>query len=208
VRIIATLFALTCLALWYPVKIYLPIQATERIDPRPAGEITSQFNLIEEVNIQGPLQKEFLPYQGALCVGLRFATFKRANDGEIEVLWQEGRETKSWRVESDALDYNELRYFCPGKNFDPASPFIISVRGRVGVSGKSPTVWLTSDSHLGRATINGHVDTRSLDLSLARERRRSPLMLAQQNDGAFLISSFCTVFMGLFSLAWMRRRIT
>lgn len=199
---IAFLYVLCCLWLWYPIKVYTPVLKTERVDPRPAGEITSRFDIDEVVKGKSG---SILPVKGVLCVGLRFATFRRGNAGEFEVGLQQGNETRGWSVDSDALDDNEFRYFCPGPSFNLMAPFALSVKGRDGTPGKSPTVWLTSDSSLGRANIGGHENTRGLELVVARERRRNPLELIVRDHGAFLVGSLCTLFMGLLSLLWMRR---
>lgn len=203
-RILVFVFVLACVLLWFPAEKYAPIAGVVRMAPLPAGEITDGFHLEQLVAVPGVAKK--MPSKNKeLCFGIRFATYRRENDGQIAVGWQQGTFTKRWLVESGELADNELRYFCPGRHLRPDMPFSIAVDGVRGAPGSSPTVWLTSDVSYGLATINGKPAKQSLDVGIARKVHMTPASLIRLDHGAFLVGWLCTLLTGLAALLWMQR---
>jgi len=174
-----------------------------RMAPSPAGEITDGFHLEQVVVVPGVAQKT-LSENKELCFGVRFATYRRENDGKIAVGWRQGTFAKRWLVEVDELADNERRYFCPDRHLKLNIPFSITIDGVHGVSGSSPTVWLTFDVSFGQATVNGKPVKQGLDVGIARKVHLSPSGLIRLDHGAFLVGWLCTLLAGLAALLWMQ----
>lgn len=203
-RVITLLFLLMCMFLWLPAERYAAVNETALSSPRPAGEITSAFRLLQTVFIPH-LADKLLTKNKEWCFGARFATFRRDNDGQIAVTWEQGVISKRWVVESSELADNELRYFCPGRHLRLDLPFIVAIEGVRGVPGSSPTVWLTSDVRYGQVSINGKPQAQSLDIGVARKVHMTPATLIRLDHGAFLVGWLCTLLTGLAALLWMPR---
>ena len=171
--------------------------------PRPVGEITEGFHL-EQLVVVPAVAKKALSKNKELCFGIRFATYRRENNGKIVVGWQQGTFAKRWLVEADELADNERRYFCPDRHLKLDIPFSVTIDGVHGVSGSSPTAWLTFDVSYGQATINGKPVKQGLDVGIARKVHLTPARLIRLDKGAFLVGWLCTLLTGLAALLWMQ----
>lgn len=202
-RVLIAVFLLVCISLLIPARHYVSISGTELQAPQPAGEITAPFRLRQEV--RNPISAAEISPGDEMCVGLRFATYRRRMVGQFAVTWRQGNFAKRWLVNTPYLRDNKFSYFCPGEHFKPAEEFSILIEGMDGVSGSSATVWLTTDASLGRAEANGRSLERGLSLQIAREVRMTPAKLIRLDHGAFLIGWLCTLLTGLAVLLWLRQ---
>lgn len=203
-RALVFVFILACALLWLPAERYAPVAGVVRVATSPAGEITEGFHL-EQLVAATNVAKKSVPKNKELCFGIRFATYRRENDGEISVGWRQGTLAKRWLVEADELADNERRYFCPGRHLKLDIPFSITIDGVHGIPGSSPTVWLTADVSYGQATVNGKLVKQGLDIGIARKVHLTPARLIRLDQGAFLVGWLCTLLTGLAALFWMLR---
>jgi hypothetical protein len=185
------------------MRHYIPIYGTKLQDLQPAGEITGPFRLQQRV--RNPVSVAKISAGDETCVGLRFATYQRRMEGQFTVTWQQGAFAKRWLVNAPYLADNKFSYFCPGEHFKPIEDFSIIVEGRDGIAGSAATVWLTADTSLGHAEVNGKPMERGLSMLMAREIRMTPAMLVKVDHGGFSIGWLCTLLTGLAALAWLRQ---
>ena len=196
----ALLFLAACLMPWFGRGHGMPVAITTLMDPAPAGEITRDMHIAEAVALS-PSQVR-LHRAEAYCIGLLFATYKRVNEGVLSIeLAQAGKQTRRSIPMRDLAD-NEALYICPDFALDPGSRFSISIDGRDGEAGSSATVWLTSDTRAGTATVADMPVARGLQLTLMPTSMMSGLGLSDRGTWAFIACSFSTLFMGLAVLAW------
>jgi hypothetical protein len=203
VKILVFVFILACVLLWLPAERYAPMAGVVRTAPRPAGEITDGFHL-EQLIVVPNVIKRTLSKNKEVCFGIRFATYRRENEGKIAVGWRQGTFAKRWLVEVNELADNERRYFCPDRHLKLDMPFSITIDGIHGVPGSSPTVWLTVDASYGQATINGKSAKQGLDVGIGRKVHLTPARLIRLDQGAFLVGWLCTLLAGLATLLWMQ----
>lgn len=202
-RTLIVIFLLVCCGLWIPTRHYIPVYGTKLLDPQPAGEITAPFRLHQQV--RNPVSAAKMSAGDEMCVGLRFATYQRRMAGQFAVTWQQAAFAKRWLVNAPYLADNQFSYFCPGEHFKPVEVFSILIEGKDGVAGSAATVWLTTDTSLGHAEVNGKSLERGLSMLIAHEVRMTPAKLIRLDHGAFLIGWLCTLLTGLMVLLWLRQ---
>lgn len=200
-RILAMAFVLAGLALWIPASVFVPLRNVRTVSPRPAGEITAGFRLVQQVpDGVAPAQ-----HKGAVCFAVRFATYMRRNRGYIAVSWRQGAAAQQWQVPAGDLVDNALRYFCPQSRFDPSKSFAVAIEGVDGKPSRAATVWLTGNTDFGRADLRGEVIEGGMQMALARHVRLTPRKLIELDHGAFVVGWLCSMLTGIAALFWARR---
>jgi hypothetical protein len=187
-------FILVCLSLWIPGKHHVPVYETKLQAPQPAGEITAPFRLRQLVHNSSDVT---IAATGKTCVGLRFATYRHEMEGQFTVALQQASFARRWVVEARSVVDNQYKYFCTARDFRPGEDFSIAIEGMDGKTGSAATVWLTTDTTLGHAVVNGRVLERGLNIIMAREILMTPRKLIRLDHGAFLIGWLCTLLTGL-----------
>jgi hypothetical protein len=192
----AVAFVVAALVFWQTFEVYPAISKTELRDPVPAGEIVKGFEIKQ--TILPPADEGAAAPKGVMCIGLRFATYKRKNSGAFTVAWTQADRRGQWLVAASDLADNAFRYFCPDRGIGGNAPFTVSISGGNGRPGSAPTVWLTRDDSLGR--VEGRSDGRALALRVTARKRIGARTIANIRHHAFLASWISTLFIGLVAL--------
>jgi hypothetical protein len=156
----------------FEVKKNIPLLNPPRvINNKPAGEIIDGFVIEQE--IQG---SEFLPFEeNDLCIHLYLANYNdRQNAGNMDVVIARGTEVLSGSVVYGKINDNAFEKVCFDNGFHQPNHgnLILTIRGVGGKPGSSITAWLTEETRLGRAVINGNEANASLVLGLTYEHQR------------------------------------
>ena len=181
---------------------------------KPVGEIIGAFRVTQVipaglVRIRPPARKS-VHWHGPHslrtlaepnCFSIRFATYKRQNEGSIVVSWQQGSAEQSWRVAVAGLVDNRYVDFCPRDGIDTGKPSLVTLEGIDGRPGRAATAWLTK-SRLAPATVAGkHIGNRSLALQLVYLHHVTPKDISSLGRGAFLLSCLCSLGIALLAFA-------
>jgi hypothetical protein len=193
------IFIAVASASWLPFNGDMVVYQTPDRASSPAGPITASFSIGETARL--PRTSRIPPEGSQPCVGIRFATYARTNEGQLRVAWAQGGNTQSWTVQAGDLEDNVYRYFCPDGDFDVHRPFRMQVDGVNSDAGKAATLWLAAHSPMGRVEPDsGAWRGKGMALAIAARKRMEAGDILRLGHGAFLLCWLCSLCIGLLAL--------
>jgi hypothetical protein len=181
-----------------PFKVVDRVAGNEPLRSVPAGELVDGVLVFQKGG--APASNLIAKLGRHLCFGIQFATYERKNRGKLKITWRQGEHADHWFARSAYVKDNEFKYFCPRKGIAAGQEFEIAMSS-VGIkSGHAPTAWLTEDTRLGTAMINGIDQKASLSLRFASYREVTLRHILSLDRGAYIFGWLISVLIGVAAI--------
>jgi hypothetical protein len=187
-----------------PVKVYTkPPKMTQNI---PAGEILHGTVLGQSIRIPAAFATAVRKAEQAdeFCFGVTMATYARTNSGHIIMeLVQDGWRLKE-TISAKHVEDNEMHPICHGPDRwagVAGGDAQVNIRGVDSAPKNAVTLWLTSDTKLGEAFLDGKNTGRSMHYSLFERGAYSKQSLAK-----IVFIGLYALFVAVLTYLWLAKR--